>query len=70
MAKNAKRFLDEIEGNVDAWYLGRMDYEAFSARQRTTWDAIRRAGQDVEEAVLRALRNRTPPARLAPEGRA
>ena len=70
MAKNAKRFLDEIEGNVDAWYLGRMDYEEFSARQRATWDAIRRAGQDVEEAVLRALRDRTPPARLAPEGRA
>ena len=70
MAKNAKRFLDEIEGNVDAWYLGRMDYEVFNARQRATWDAIRRAGQDVEEAVLRALRDRMPPARLAPEGRA
>ena len=70
MAKNAKRFLDEIEGNVDAWYLGQMDYGAFSARQRATWDAIRRAGRDVEEAVLRALRDRMPPARLAPEGRA
>ena len=70
MATEAKRFLEAIKGNVDAWYLGRMDYEAFSARQRATWDAIRRAGQDVEEAVLRALRDRTPPARLASAGRA
>ena len=67
MAKNAKRFLDEIEGHVDAWYLGRMDYEAFSARQRATWDAIHGAGQDVEEAVLRALRERLP---ATPERRA
>ncbi len=70
MATEAKRFLEAIEGNVDAWYLGRMDYEAFNARQRATWDAIRSAGHAVEELVLRALRDRMPPARFAPEGRA
>ncbi len=70
MATEAKRFLEAIKGNVDAWYLGRMDYEAFNARQRANWDAIREAGEVVEEAVLRALRDRMPPARLAPEGRA
>ena len=70
MATEAKRFLEAIKGNVDAWYLGRMDYEAVSACQRATWDAIQEAGEVVEEAVLRALRDRMPPARLAPEGRA
>ena len=70
MATEAKRFLEAIEGNVDAWYLGRMDYEAFSACQRAIWDAIREAGEIVEEAVLRALRDRMPPARFTPEGRA
>ena len=70
MATKAKRVLEEIEGNVDAWYLGRMDYETFHARQCATWDAIRKAGRGVEEAVLRALRDRLPSARVAPEGRA
>ncbi len=60
MATEAKRFLDEIEGNVDAWYLGRMDYDAFHAHQIATWDAIRAAGPAVEEAVLRVLRSRLP----------
>ena len=66
MATKAKQFLAEIEGNVDAWYLGQMDYDAFSARQRATWDAVRAAGSEVEEAVLRAVRARLPVA----EGRA
>jgi hypothetical protein len=62
MAKKATRFLADLKGNVDAWYAGRIDYDAFTTRQRATWDAIRGAGPAVEERVLRALRDQMPPA--------
>ena len=71
MATKARRFLEELKGNVDAWYAGRIDYDAFNVRQRATWDAIRKAGQAVEERVLRALRDQLPPPRpVNHEGRA
>ncbi len=71
MTKKATRFLADLKGNVDAWYAGRIDYAAFGARQRATWDAIRAAGPAVEERVLRGLRDRLPSARPANhEGRA
>ena len=72
MATKATRFLEELKGNVDAWYAGRIDYDAFNVRQRATWDAIRDAGQAVEEMVLRALRDQLPPTRwpVNHEGRA
>ena len=70
-ATKARRFLEELKGNVDAWYAGRIDYDAFNVRQRSTWDAIRAAGPTVEERVLRGLRDRLPSARPANhEGRA
>lgn len=56
MAKKATQFVANLRANVDAWYDGRIDYDAFTARQRTTWEAIRAAGPVVEERVLRALR--------------
>ena len=65
MAKQAKEFLAALNRNVDAWYAGRSDYETFNTRQRATWDAIRGAGQAVEEMVLRALRDQLPPAKRA-----
>jgi hypothetical protein len=65
MAKQAKEFLAALNRNLDAWYAGRSDYETFNARQRATWDAIRRAGHTVEELVLRALRAQLPPATRA-----
>lgn len=71
MATKTTRFLEELKGNVDAWYAGRIDYEAFNVRQRSTWDAIRKAGQAVEEMVLRALRDQLPtPRPVNHEGRA
>lgn len=71
MAKKATKFLADLKGNVDAWYDGRIDYDAFTARQRATWDAIHGAGSAVEERVLRALRDALPPARpVNHEGRA
>lgn len=66
----AMRFLAELNANVEAWYAGRIDYDVFDARQRTTWDAIHAAGPAVTEQVLRALRDRMPPAPVAQEGRA
>lgn len=66
----ATRFLAELGANVDAWYAGQINYEAFGARQRVTWDAIHAAGPVVTEQVLRALRDRMPPARSNHEGRA
>ena len=54
------RFL--LSGTLD-----QIDYEAFGARQRVTWDAIRVAGPAIEEQVLRALRDPLPPARTLPE---
>ena len=68
--KEATRFLAELGTNVDAWYAGQINYEAFGARQRATWDAIHAAGPAVAEQVLRALRDRLPPARAHHEGRA
>lgn len=62
MAKSARGFLNQLKANVDAWYEGRSDYETFNARQRATWDAIRSAGQAIEEMVLRGLRDQLPPA--------
>ena len=72
MATKTTRFLEELKGNVDAWYAGRIDYDAFNVRQRATWDAIREAGQAIEEMVLRTLRDQLPPARrpVNHEGRA
>jgi hypothetical protein len=66
----ATRFLAALGDNVDAWYAGRIDHDAFGARQRATWDAIHAAGQAVEEQVLRALRDRLPLSRANNEGRA
>lgn len=65
--KRAKQFLAKLGANVDAWYAGQIDYEAFGARQRATWDGIHAAGSAIEEQVLRALRDRLPPARTLPE---
>jgi hypothetical protein len=64
------RFLAALNANVDAWYAGEIDYDAFGARQRTTWDAIHAAGPAVTGQVLRALRDRMPPAPATQEGRA
>jgi hypothetical protein len=69
MTKKAKRFMEELNANVDAWYAGRIDYDAFGTRQRATWDAIHAADPAVAEQVLRALRDRLPPARSGREGR-
>jgi hypothetical protein len=66
----AKQFLAELGANVDAWYAGQIDYEAFGARQRATWDAIHAAGPAIAEQVLRALRERLPPAHTSDQGRA
>lgn len=68
--KRAMRFLAALNANVDAWYAGEIDYDAFGARQCETWDAIHAAGPAVTEQVLRALRDRMPPARPPHEGRA
>ena len=69
MTKKATRFLAVLNANVDAWYAGRIDYDAFGARQRETWDAIHAAGARVAEQVLRALRDQLPTARPCQEGR-
>jgi hypothetical protein len=58
MGKKATQFVADLRDNVDAWYDGRIDYDAFTARQRETWEAIRGAGPAVEERVLRALAGR------------
>jgi len=63
--RRSRRFLAELGANVDAWYAGQIDYEAFGARQRATWDAIHAAGPAIEEQVLRALRDRLPPTRTS-----
>ena len=60
--KNAAQFLEDITANVDAWYADGIDYETFSARQRVTWDAIEDAGPAIKARVLKALRDRLPPA--------
>ncbi len=68
MKKKATQFLADLNGNVDAWYEGRIDYDTFTGRQRATWDAIRAAGGRVEEMVLRGVRDQLPPVRVAAAG--
>jgi hypothetical protein len=67
-ANHATRFLVELNASVGAWYAGQIDYETFGIRQRATWDAIHAAGPVVAEQVLRAMRDRMPPARATHEG--
>ena len=62
MKRTAKRLLEAIRRNVDAWYADQIDYQTFGERQRLAWDAVRDAGPHVEELVLRALRDELPPA--------
>jgi hypothetical protein len=69
-AKHAMMFMTDLSANVDAWYAGHIDYETFGARQHAIWDAIHAAGGAVAEQVVRALRERLPPARANDEGRA
>ncbi|MCC7380397.1 MAG: hypothetical protein IT384_01100 [Deltaproteobacteria bacterium] len=68
--KRAKALVAELIANVDAWYADQIDYEAFGARQRATWDAIHAAGPAIAEQVLRALRESLPPAHTSDQGRA
>lgn len=68
--KRAMHFLAALNANVDAWYAGEIDYDAFGVRQRETWDAIHAAGRAVAEQVLRALRERLSPAPANDEGTA
>jgi hypothetical protein len=60
-AKRTTPLLAEVNANVEAWYAGQIDYEAFGARQRAIWDRIHAAGRATTEQVLRALRKRLPP---------
>lgn len=54
------QFLATLRENVDAWYVGEIDFATFTACQRDTWEAIRQAGPAVESEVLRALRDQLP----------
>ena len=65
MAKKAQRFLHDLNANVDDWYTGRIRFDTFNRRQKTIWDAIREAGEAIEELVLNALRHQLPPAKQA-----
>lgn len=58
--KTAAQFLEDLTGNVDAWYADRIDYETFGARQRAAWDEIDAAGPEIKDHVLRAIRQRLP----------
>jgi len=60
----ATQFLDDITANVDAWSADRIDYETFSTRQRTTWNAIEEADHGIKARVLKALRDQLPAYRL------
>ena len=63
--------LQEIFEAFDRDNNGKIDYDEFGARQRASWDAIRAAGPEVEERVLRALRDSLPsPRTVRGEGRA
>lgn len=61
--KEATRLLAELGANVDAWYAGQLNYEAFGARQRATWDAIHAASPAVAATACR------PPAPITKGGR-
>lgn len=57
---SAAAMLARLNRNVDAYARGRITWSEFDARQRRTWDAIRKAGPAVERAVLAALRRALP----------
>jgi hypothetical protein len=57
-----EQFLAALRENVEAWHMGLIDDATLTAVQRATWDAIHRAGEDVESDVLRTLHNQLPTA--------
>ena len=55
----ADQFAAKLRANVDAWYAQPntpATYAAFSARNGATWARVRAAGDEVENEVLRILR--------------
>ncbi len=58
----AAGFVARLRANVDDFYADRTTYEEFTRRQGATWDEIKLAGKDIEEAVLKALREKAQPA--------
>ena len=46
----------ELKANVDAFYADAITHEAFSERNRATWDAIVADGSQVQVRVLALMR--------------
>jgi hypothetical protein len=58
--QKARRFLAELNGNVDAWYAGQISSETFTLLQKETWDAVCAAGAAVRAEVLGLVRAQLP----------
>jgi hypothetical protein len=54
------QFLARLREMVDEWHAGDIDCATFDGHRRATWDAIHRAGPDVEDAVLRTVCDQLP----------
>ena len=60
-ATTAAQFAAELRANVDEWYSQPNtpeSYAAFGAKNRATWTRITAAGVEVNNEVLRILRER------------
>jgi len=56
----ARAFVQEIRGNVDAWYAQQntpATYAAFTQRNGAVWKRVVAAGSAVHDEVLRLLRD-------------
>jgi hypothetical protein len=54
-------FLADLALSVEAWHAGEIDHATFTALHAATWASIRQAGSNLEEQVLRTLRDQLPP---------
>ena len=49
-------YASRLRAAAHAYHLGRIDYDAFDARQRETWRAVEARGEQFVALVLAALR--------------
>ncbi len=59
MSSIATRFIAQIRRNAQSWRAREIDYDTFTASQRSAWAGVRAAGRHVEAEVMGALRGTT-----------
>lgn len=56
-SKSTQAYLDAFKANVDDWYAGKIEFEAFSERQRELWRELESADAETLAGVRAGLLN-------------